>query len=83
MKILNRLGTFILLSCFAISTLADSVVTYYHTDPLGSPIATTNQFGEIKWTERYEPFGERIDNPSASVMITFGLQAKSKTRKLV
>lgn len=34
------------------------VVTYYHTDHLGSPVAAKNYLGELVFSERYMPFGE-------------------------
>jgi len=34
-------------------------VTYYHNDALGSPIAASDEQGNIIWQEAYEPFGVR------------------------
>ena len=34
-------------------------VTYYHNDPLGSPIAATAEDGTLLWRERYQPYGSR------------------------
>ncbi|MCU7843179.1 MAG: RHS domain-containing protein [Candidatus Thiodiazotropha sp. (ex Monitilora ramsayi)] len=45
---------------------AQSLVTYYHTDVLGSPIAATDDHGNDLWSERYQPYGERIDNEPES-----------------
>ncbi|HTD05079.1 RHS repeat-associated core domain-containing protein [Undibacterium sp.] len=36
-------------------------VTYYHTDGLGSPIATTNAAGGVISKTRYEPYGMTVD----------------------
>jgi RHS repeat-associated protein len=35
-------------------------VTYYHNDLLGSPVAATNQAGQVIWRENYRPYGERL-----------------------
>lgn len=40
--------------------------TYYHNDLLGSPIAATDENGDLKWTEQYRPYGERIQNDPAA-----------------
>ncbi len=39
---------------------ASSVVTYYHNDALGSPVAATNGKGEVLWSEEYRPYGARL-----------------------
>jgi RHS repeat-associated protein len=36
---------------------------FQHLDHLGSPVAETNSSGDIRWRERYTPFGEKLDNP--------------------
>lgn len=36
--------------------------TYYHNDILGSPVAATDQDGDLLWREEYKPYGERILN---------------------
>lgn len=42
------------------SHAADQVfTTYYHNDVLGSPVAATDQNGDLKWREEYLPYGER------------------------
>ena len=47
------------------------VVTYVHTDFLGSPVAETDAFG-VKVNERmhYQPFGEQIETPKDEVGYT-------------
>jgi RHS repeat-associated protein len=42
-------------------------VTYVHTDVLGSPVAETDESGNIIWTEHYSPFGEKVDNSEESI----------------
>lgn len=41
---------------------ADIVITYYHNDALGSPVAATDEFGRLLWREEYRPYGERLRN---------------------
>jgi RHS repeat-associated protein len=57
----------LLLSLSGASNAADNVV-YYHNDALGSPVAATDQSGNIIWKEEYKPFGERIiDDPKSEI----------------
>jgi len=37
-------------------------ITYYHWDALGSPVAATDEAGNLKWREEYQPYGEKIQN---------------------
>lgn len=37
---------------------AAEVVTYYHTDPVGTPLAITDSAGQKAWEADYKPFGE-------------------------
>ncbi len=46
--------------------LAGTVVTYYHNDPLGSPIATTDGDGNVVWKEDYKPYGVRLRKEEAA-----------------
>ena len=41
---------------------ADRLVTYYHNDILGSPVAATDEAGELLWRETYRPYGEKIED---------------------
>ena len=45
--------------------LADTV-TYYHNDLVGSPMASTNQAGQVVWRETYRPYGDRQRLEAAS-----------------
>ena len=38
---------------------ADNIV-YYHNDALGSPVAATDQTGNVLWQEEYKPYGKRL-----------------------
>lgn len=55
---------FLLISSVFSAASAAPVVTYIHTDTLGSPIAATNSSGELVWRESYKPFGERLERSS-------------------
>jgi RHS repeat-associated protein len=37
-------------------------ISYFHSDISGSPIAATNDNGDVLWEESYKPYGERLDN---------------------
>jgi RHS repeat-associated protein len=41
-------------------------IIYYHNDLSGSPVAATNQAGQVIWRESYRPYGERLTNSPAS-----------------
>ncbi len=41
-------------------------VTYLHTDVLGSPVAATDQSGNVLWREDYNPYGDKRLNEAAS-----------------
>ncbi|RUA12710.1 MAG: hypothetical protein DSY83_13765 [Flavobacteriia bacterium] len=39
---------------------AAEVVTYYHNDHLGSPIAATDSTGAVVWQQAYDPWGFKL-----------------------
>ena len=49
-----------------IARVTDGEITYLHKDHLGSPLAGTDDQGNVLWTERYTPFGEKWLNNSAN-----------------
>jgi len=49
-----------------VARIDNSVVTYLHTDHLGSPVVGTNPAGVDKWRVRYSPFGITGDNNAAN-----------------
>lgn len=57
MKVAFLLLIFVL--CVSPAQSAESITTFFHNDPLGSPIAASNIDGEMIWKENYQPFGER------------------------
>ncbi|MCM2263853.1 MAG: RHS domain-containing protein [Desulfuromonadales bacterium] len=46
------------LSLLATQPALAETVYYYHTDPAGTPLAITNQYGVKTWEADYLPFGE-------------------------
>jgi RHS repeat-associated protein len=50
-------GLMCLLSGFSVAENTVSI-TFYHTDALGSVIATADEFGNLKWRRSYQPYGE-------------------------
>ncbi|WP_169579670.1 polymorphic toxin-type HINT domain-containing protein, partial [Saccharospirillum impatiens] len=42
---------------------AEDVVTYFHSDHLGSPVAATDANGQRLWVREYSAFGERLEGP--------------------
>ncbi len=53
-------------TCLVASIQADVLVTYYHNDLLGSPVAATDENGNLLWQEEYMPFGERVEKDPKS-----------------
>ena len=67
MKVFIKSLAYILLTALLVTTVhAEVLVTYYHNDLLGSPVAATDENGNVLWQEEYQPYGERIENDSAS-----------------
>jgi RHS repeat-associated protein len=42
------------------------MITYFHNDPSGSPVAATDESGRLLWKESYRPYGERLLNGASS-----------------
>jgi RHS repeat-associated protein len=42
------------------------LVTFYHNDLLGSPVAATDELGNLLWREEYQPYGQRIKNENST-----------------
>jgi uncharacterized protein RhaS with RHS repeats len=48
----------IVLHLFSVTAFAAGNVTFYHTDPAGTPLAMSDSTGAIVWKADYKPFGE-------------------------
>ena len=55
------MGIFLLATCMP-ATLAEEIVHFYHNDHLGSPLAMTDEDGNVVWRRDYKPFGQEIDS---------------------
>ncbi len=51
----------LLLSTSMPLVLAGEIVHFYHSDHLGSPLALTDQRGNVVWRRDYKPFGDEVD----------------------
>jgi RHS repeat-associated protein len=47
-------------------TARADMITYFHNDPSGSPVAATDENGRLLWKESYRPYGERLLNGASS-----------------
>ncbi len=56
----------LLVSGFPVAAPAAETLTFIHTDALGSPVAATDQQGNVIWREEYKPYGERLKNEVAA-----------------
>lgn len=58
--IMNALAALAALIFTALPLSAAEVVTYYHNDHLGSPIAATDDTGAVAWQQAYDPWGLKL-----------------------
>ncbi len=66
MKALRLLSVLVLVTAGFAASAAEKV-TYYHLDALGSPVAASDEQGNLVWREEYKPYGERIKkDPNAA-----------------
>ena len=65
-SVLRILVAVLMIAASSVISANEGIVTYYHTDELGSPIASSNQYGNSRWSENYEPYGDRVENSQAS-----------------
>ncbi len=47
------------------SSFSSEKIAFYHYDLLGSPVAATNEKGEVLWREEYSPYGNKLLNQDA------------------
>jgi RHS repeat-associated protein len=59
--------------CLA-SSMAHAQVSlvYYHNDALGSPVAATDEAGEVLWREDYAPYGKKLADDMEAVVEKVG-----------
>ncbi|MDG4558492.1 MAG: RHS repeat-associated core domain-containing protein [Candidatus Contendobacter sp.] len=55
-------GLLLVLAGILIGAAHADVITYFHNDPSGSPVAATDANGRLLWKETYRPYGERLLN---------------------
>jgi len=58
----------LLVSAIPVVSQAAEQTIFYHLDALGSPIAATDEGGNLLWREEYRPYGEKIQNDPASTI---------------
>lgn len=71
-KYLARILAIGALAFFASPAHAAETFTYYHLDALGSPVAATDQQGNVVWRKEYTPHGEEILNQTQASTDTLG-----------
>jgi len=76
-RIAQHLCCCLFISLLALLTLgqadAKDRVAYFHNDALGSPVAATDEAGNMLWREEYAPYGQRLlkqDNGSNTLWYT-------------
>jgi RHS repeat-associated protein len=72
-------GLGLLLLC-GMASASEVFVTYYHNDHLGSPVAATDESGNLLWREHYRPFGERQDRPGYQGYGTLGFTGHAQSQ---
>jgi uncharacterized protein RhaS with RHS repeats len=53
------------------------VVTYFHNDVSGSPLAATDATGNVLWKENYKPYGEKLTRSPVSAGNKIGFHGKA------
>lgn len=68
--LIRVLGAIAVIASLLLATPAHAVerITYYHLDALGSPVAASDETGNVYvWKETYAPYGSRLQNqPNAA-----------------
>lgn len=65
LRLLMRLALLLAFGVFAASAGAQTTVTFFHNDILGSPTIATDADGAVVWKENYLPYGHRLQAPAA------------------
>jgi len=50
----------IFIGLLSLNAQAGVEITYIHNDALGSPVAGTDEQGNVKWRSHYQPYGEEV-----------------------
>jgi len=50
----------IFIGLLSLNAQAGVEITYIHNDALGSPVAGTDEQGNVKWRSHYQPYGEEL-----------------------
>ena len=81
---LRILALLILLVGSAVNTTHAQIVTYFHNDIAGTPMAATDANGNLLWKESYRPYGERLLNPANATTnpLWFGGKSQDPTTGL-
>ncbi|TBU99001.1 RHS repeat-associated core domain-containing protein [Phytopseudomonas dryadis] len=68
------ISALLVLLALANSTHAGTLTfdSYYHNDHLGSPVAATDERGDLLWRAHFRPYGERQENPTDAAFGTVG-----------
>jgi len=64
-NIWKKLGA-LLIGATVVFGVNAQTITYFHNDISGSPMLATNASGNVVWKENYRPYGDRLNNQSAS-----------------
>jgi RHS repeat-associated protein len=70
MSLLPRVISLLALIVVFCSAHAAEKITYFYFDALGSPVAATDQAGNVVWKEEYRPYGARIKSEPAAASNT-------------
>lgn len=62
MRIIGQVA-FVVSVLFSVSGFAAEKITYYHWDASGSPVAATDEQGNVVWRKSYKPYGEETQTP--------------------
>ncbi len=54
----------------------ESRTTYFHNDASGTPVAATDEAGQLLWTESYRPYGQKLVASPASADNRIGFAGK-------
>jgi RHS repeat-associated protein len=65
-KTLKGLLALLIITVMVTQSGLAQTVTYYHNDALGSPVAASNESGNLLWREAYRPYGSRLRGEAGS-----------------